>query len=85
MVYQVQIIIKPLEQIANPEGQAIERALAALSFSTIDSVRVGKVINFNIRAVDSSEAHELTQAICNKLLVNPVMQYSEISITAVAD
>ncbi len=85
MIYQVQIIIKPLEQIANPEGQAIERALATLSFSTIDGVRVGKVVNFNIAAADSEHANELVQAICNKLLVNPVMQYAEISINPATD
>ncbi len=85
MEYKVQIIIKPLEQIANPEGKTIERALGALSFDNVKNVRVGKVINFTLVATDKDQANETIQAICKKLLVNPVMEYFEIFIDEIAD
>ncbi|MCL5048489.1 MAG: phosphoribosylformylglycinamidine synthase subunit PurS [Firmicutes bacterium] len=81
MEYKVQVIIKPLDVIANPEGKAIERALSALSFTQANKVRVGKVVNFSISADTAEAAQKITEEICQKLLVNPVMEYSEILIS----
>ncbi len=81
MEYKVQVIVKPLDAIANPEGKAVERALAALSFDRVTKVRAGKVINFTLEADHPEKARSITEEICQKLLVNPVMEYSEIQIS----
>lgn len=81
MRFDVHVEVSPLEGIADPEGQTIERALPSLGFSGIDHVRVGKVIRFVIEAADTAEAETRADELCSRLLANPVIETASVAVS----
>jgi phosphoribosylformylglycinamidine synthase len=70
--------------IADPEGATIERALPALGFEGISSVRAGKSFRLNVEANSETEALERAIALADRLLSNPVIEQSTARIEAAA-
>ncbi len=60
--------------VLDPQGKAVEGALAGLGFSGIGSVRIGKCIELNLDATNNKDARAQVDAICKALLVNPVIE-----------
>lgn len=85
MIYPVSVEIRGLEGLADPEGLAIERALPALGFETVEKVHMGRVIRFEIEAADESTARERVEQLCKGLLANPVTERAEIHIGSLAE
>ncbi len=81
MKYEVLVEVSLREGIADPQGATIERSLPALGFESIESVRVGKAIRFRIQADDASSAKSTVQQVCERLLANPVIEDTAITIT----
>ena len=76
----VEVSLRP--GIADPQGSTIERALPALGFEGIDSVRVGKAFRFDIEANDEASARATVDGLCQRLLANPVIEHSTVSVSA---
>ena len=70
--------------IADPQGATIERALPALGFEGVSGVGVGKSIRFTVESDDEASARSLVEDLCHRFLTNPVIEDSEISLSAVA-
>jgi phosphoribosylformylglycinamidine synthase subunit PurS len=85
MIYPVSVEIRGLEDLADPEGLAIERALPALGFTAVQGVRVGRVIHFEIEAEDEQSARRGAEELCARLLVNPVTERAEVRVGALVD
>ena len=66
------VLIKPKEGILDPQGKAVERALPTLGYETVSDVRVGRMVE--LEYTDRAELDEL----CEKLLVNPLIEDYEI-------
>jgi phosphoribosylformylglycinamidine synthase subunit PurS len=69
---RVAIDVMLKDEILDPQGQALERALPSLGFEGVTQVRVGKHI-----VVDVADAGDLDQRIAEmayKLLANPVIE-----------
>ena len=73
--------VLPLDEIADPQGSAIERSLPALGFDRADQVRVGKAIRLRIRDVSQEAAEDYVAKMCERLLVNPVIEQVRIQVT----
>ena len=58
--------------VLDPQGQAIQGALAALGFDGVSSVRQGKV--FDIEIDDSQDAEARLTEMCQRLLANTVIE-----------
>ena len=58
--------------VLDPQGQAIQGALAALGFGGVTSVRQGKV--FDIELADSRDAEARLIEMCQRLLANTVIE-----------
>jgi len=84
MVFEVVVEVRLRAGIADPQGATIERALPALGFEGVDGVSVGKSIRFTVQAQDEPAAHALVTDLCHRFLTNPVIEDSEISLTAAA-
>ena len=67
--------------VLDPQGKAIEHALAGLGFGGIGSVRQGKVFDIDIDGVDKARAEADLKAMCDKLLANTVIENYSISLT----
>ena len=80
MNFSVLVEVKPREGLADPEGATIERAVAALGFSGVEGVRVGKAIRFTVEAPDEEAARAEVVELCRRLLTNPVIEEASVSI-----
>jgi phosphoribosylformylglycinamidine synthase subunit PurS len=76
----VEVRLRP--GIADPQGATIERALPALGFDRVDSVRVGKAIRFALQADDEEQARHTAGQMVERLLANPVIEDADISVLA---
>jgi phosphoribosylformylglycinamidine synthase subunit PurS len=74
----VEVALRP--GIADPQGATIERALPALGFNGISGVRAGKAFRFVVDADDEDSARREVEDLCNRLLANPVIESSEVSV-----
>jgi phosphoribosylformylglycinamidine synthase subunit PurS len=66
------VLVRPKAGILDPQGVAVERALPALGFNGVQNVHVGRLIELDVE--DPSQL----EAMCNKLLVNPLIEDYEI-------
>lgn len=76
--FLIEIRVTPRKGILDPQGKAIHHALHSLGWETVDDVRVGKAIHLELDAADRSEAEEKADAMCRKLLANPVTEDFEV-------
>ena len=67
--------------VLDPQGKAIEGALAALDFSDVGSVRQGKVFDIELQGSDRARAEADLKAMCDKLLANTVIENYSVALT----
>lgn len=67
--------------VLDPQGKAIEHALAGLDFDGVGSVRQGKVFDLELTGTDKSRAEADLKAMCERLLANTVIENYSIAIT----
>ena len=60
--------------VLDPQGKAIEGALASLGVHGIASVRQGKVFDIDLSGSDRSAAEVALKQACEKLLANTVVE-----------
>lgn len=72
--YRLEIRVTPRPGILDPQGKAIHHALQSLGWDRVDHVRVGKAIHLELDAGDAGAAREAGEAMCRKLLANPVTE-----------
>jgi phosphoribosylformylglycinamidine synthase len=69
---RARVLIRPKAGILDPQGEAVERALPALGFSGVSRVHVGRLVELDVE--DPSQL----DAMCRKLLANPLIEDYEI-------
>lgn len=69
---RVSIDVMLKDEILDPQGQAIERALPELGFAGAADVRVGKHIELDLP--DGDDLEERIEAMAADLLANPVIE-----------
>ena len=80
MRYHLEVRVKPRPGLLDPEGQAIQHALTSLGFAGAEEIRVGKVIDIELRAESPDAAIELGREMCRKLLANPVTEDFQVTV-----
>lgn len=66
--------------VLDPQGKAIEGALATLGFDGVDGVRQGKVFDIELDHDDRARAETDLTAMCEKLLANTVIEDYAVEI-----
>jgi phosphoribosylformylglycinamidine synthase len=69
---RARVLVRPKAGILDPQGVAVERALPALGFEGVANVHVGRLIELDVE--DPSQL----EAMCQKLLSNPLIEDYEI-------
>lgn len=77
---RLEIRIKPRPGLLNPEGKAIHHALGSLGWDGVRDVRVGKAIYVDMDADSEADAVEAAEAMCRKILANPVTEDFEVAL-----
>jgi phosphoribosylformylglycinamidine synthase PurS subunit len=80
MTWRVHVRILPRKGLLDPQGQAVEHALAALRFRDASNVHVGKAIALDVAAGTAAEAEARVRTMCDQLLANPVTEDYEIEV-----
>ena len=78
--YSLEIRIKPRPGLLDPQGKAIHGALHSLGWEEVGDVRVGKVIYLELDADSRESAVRTAEAMCRKLLANPVTEDFTVSL-----
>ena len=84
MKFEARIDVAHLPGILDPAGATIERALPALGYSNVESVRVGKSIRLVIEAASEDAALAQIDDLCRRLLANPVIEHYDVHLTEMA-
>ena len=69
MKLRIHVTLKP--GVLDPQGKAIEHALAGLGFAGVNGARVGKLIELDV--ADSTADAEI-DSMCRQLLANTVIE-----------
>jgi phosphoribosylformylglycinamidine synthase len=80
--FRIEVRIAPREGLLDPEGQAIQHALRSLEFDEVEDVRVGRLVRLRLLADSEAAARETADAMCRKLLANPVTEDYQIALEA---
>ena len=83
--FRVEIRVIPRPGLLDPEGKAIQSALRSLDYEQVHAVRVGKLLNLDVEAASKDEARDGAEAMCRRLLANPVTQDFEIDVRDAAE
>ena len=82
MNFRVHVRIIPRPGLLDPQGQAVEQALASLGFTGVQSVRIGRAIELDVDATDAAAAETQARAMCDRLLANPVTEDFVVAVEA---
>jgi phosphoribosylformylglycinamidine synthase len=80
MKARIFVTLKP--GVLDPQGKAIEGALASLGFAGVAGVRQGKVFDVELAETDRAKAEAALQAMCEKLLANTVIENYTVEIAS---
>ena len=73
---KVKVTVMPKPSVLDPQGVATREAMLHLGLEDAGTVRVGKVIEFDVKKADEKALHQ----ICSDLLSNPVIEDYELEI-----
>ena len=72
---KIRILISLKKGVLDTQGKAIESALIKnLGFPQISQVRQGKVVELDIAETDPAKIKAIVDEICDKLLVNKIIE-----------
>jgi phosphoribosylformylglycinamidine synthase PurS subunit len=72
MKARITITLKP--GVLDPQGKAIEGALHALGFGSVDRVRQGKYIEVEVAESNPARARAEIERMCEELLANTIIE-----------
>ena len=62
------------KSVLDPQGKAVQHALASMGFGDVKDVRVGKFIELDLGSADKVQAEQKIKTMCEKLLANTVIE-----------
>ncbi|MGE4528900.1 MAG: phosphoribosylformylglycinamidine synthase subunit PurS [Rhodospirillaceae bacterium] len=78
MKAKVHVTLK--QGVLDPQGKAVQHALASLGFTGVGDVRQGKFIELDIAETDAAKAKAQVEEMCKKLLANTVIENYAIDL-----
>lgn len=74
----VHVFLKP--GVLDVQGKAVEQALHGLGWDGVEHVRVGRTIEFDLKAASRPAAEAEVKAMCEKLLANTVIEGYRVEV-----
>ena len=72
------VLVRLKQEVLDPQGDAVRRALGRLGFEGVLSVRVGKLIEIDIADADADGLAQRLAKMADELLANPVTEDFEV-------
>jgi phosphoribosylformylglycinamidine synthase subunit PurS len=71
---KITVFVSPKTTVLDPQGAAVEQAIKSLGLESVEGVRVGKTVTFEMPGEDSPETRRKLDELCDGLLSNPVIE-----------
>jgi phosphoribosylformylglycinamidine synthase PurS subunit len=81
-VFRARVTVTLRKSILDPQGRTVERSLHNLGYSTVNNVRVGKEIEFDLD-LPREQAEEQAREIAERVLANPVIETYAVELLEV--
>ncbi|WP_153127200.1 phosphoribosylformylglycinamidine synthase subunit PurS [Peribacillus tepidiphilus] len=72
-MFKVKVYVTLRESVLDPQGNAVKGSLNSLSYTEVQDVRIGKYMELILEKSDR-EVEETVKEMCEKLLVNTVIE-----------
>ena len=72
MKFSVTVTLK--KDVLDPQGKVIQNTLIDLGMNNLKSIRQGKFFEIEIEEKDEKKAEQKVEEMCNKLLVNLIIE-----------
>ena len=79
MKFAVTVTLK--KDVLDPQGKVVSQTLKNMGMNNLSQVRQGKFFEIDLQEKDSSKAHNQVKEMCEKLLVNQIIEDFKISKT----
>ncbi len=83
--FQVKVSIRLRPSVLDPAGEAIKSAADKLGVDKINSLRIGKLIDINLKAFEKKDAIEKIELLCDRLFANKVIEDYEYTFENIDD
>jgi phosphoribosylformylglycinamidine synthase len=74
------VLVRLKEEVLDPQGDAVRRALTKLGFEGVGQVRVGKLVEIEIEDAHADDLVPRLRKMADELLANPVTEDFEIKV-----
>ena len=71
---KVKVIVTLKRGVLDPQGKVIQQTLNGMGFSNVNEVRQGKYIEIEVNEKEETKAKLKVEEMCEKLLVNLVIE-----------
>tara|TARA_B100000242_G_scaffold138436_1_gene98306 strand:+ start:159 stop:398 length:240 start_codon:yes stop_codon:yes gene_type:complete len=75
--FSVTVTLK--KDVLDPQGKVVQNTLIDLGMNNLKSIRQGKFFEIEIEEKDEKKAEQKVEEMCNKLLVNLIIEDYRIS------
>ncbi|MDX9702975.1 MAG: phosphoribosylformylglycinamidine synthase subunit PurS [Candidatus Auribacterota bacterium] len=82
MEFVANIVVTLKPSVLDPQGNTVKEALHSMGYNSVEDVRMGKFMELTISADSEQKALDLAHDVCNRLLVNPVIETYTLSLKA---
>ena len=83
MKFIAEINVMPQKALLDPQGKAVKQSMNNIGFEDVGDVRIGKHITLDIEAGSLDAAKKRVDELCQKILINPVMEGYEFKLKKV--
>ena len=73
-MFKATVNVSLKKSVLDPQGQTVLHALETLGFEETKSVRMGKYFELTLDTKDKQTAESQIKKMCEKLLINPVIE-----------
>ena len=71
---KISVIITLKKDVLDPQGKVIQQTLQNMGVSSLKNLRQGKYIEIELNESDEKQAHKTVDEMCQKLLVNQIIE-----------
>lgn len=75
---KAKVLVTPKRGILDPQGVAVQHAMAQLGMSCVAEARVGKIIELTFEGENEEKTRAKLDELCHELLSNPVIEDYQI-------
>ena len=71
---KISVTVTLKKDVLDPQGKVVRQTLKNMGYNEIENVRQGKYFEIGLNVNDKNKAEKIVQEICNKLLVNTIIE-----------